>query len=93
MEYRALAEERLNFYYGVGAHVGVWNGRKRNGNPWFKEDRSYTVIGIDAMVAIEYTFSKIPFNVSLDYKPGFNIIGHIGFWRDEFGLSLRYTIK
>ncbi len=88
-----LSEDGFNFYYGVGAHIGTWNGGKKYKNPWFDEDRNYTVIGLDGMVGVEYTFTQIPFNISLDYKPGFNIIGHTGFWGDEFAFSLRYTIK
>lgn len=79
--------DNLYFYYGAGAHIGMWNGNK---NPWFDEDKTYTVIGIDGIVGLEYNFSEIPFNVSLDWKPGFNLIGYTGFWGDELALSFRY---
>lgn len=87
----SLPEEGLDWYWGVGGHVGFWDGRY--GNPWFKDTRTYTVIGVDGIIGIEYTFASIPLNLSLDYKPAFNLVGYSGFWGDEFALSVRYTIK
>lgn len=79
--------DRLNWYYGVGAHIGSWNGDR---NPWFTDKDDHLVIGADLILGIEYNFSEIPFNVSVDIKPAFNIIGYSGLWGDEGALSLRY---
>jgi len=79
---------RLNWYYGFGGHLGFWNGY--NDHRWFDDDKSYTVLGVDGIVGLEYNIEAIPFNVSLDWKPGFNVIGHFGFWGDELALSIRY---
>lgn len=81
--------DRLNFYYGAGVHVGSYNGAKDN--RWFKGDENHTVIGVDGILGLEYNFSEIPLNISIDYKPAFNLIGHTGLWADEGALSLRYT--
>lgn len=78
---------RLYFYYGAGAHVGVWNG---DYNPWFNDNTAHTVIGIDGVAGLEYVFDEIPFNVSLDWKPALNLIGYAGFWGDELALSFRF---
>lgn len=83
---RAFDTPRLNWYYGAGGHLGFWEGRR---TPWF-ENGSYTVVGIDGIIGIEYNIEPIPFNISLDWKPSFNIIGHTGFWGDEVAFSLRY---
>jgi hypothetical protein len=48
------------------------------------------VVGIDGIIGMEYNIEEIPFNISLDWKPGFNILGHTGFWGDELALSVRY---
>ena len=72
--------DRLYFYYGAGGHVGVWEA---NSN-------SYTFIGIDGIIGVEYVLKEIPFNVSLDWKPGFNLIGVSGFVADELALSFRF---
>lgn len=84
---KPLNAERLHFYYGVGGHVGSW--RSRN-NPWFEDDESHVVIGVDGIIGLEYNFLVIPFNLSLDYKPAYNLVGHTGWWGDEGALSLRY---
>lgn len=83
----AFDVDGLYFYYGAGAHIGFWDG---NTSPWFDDNSSYTVIGIDGVVGLEYVFTEIPFNVGLDWKPGFNLIGYTGFWGDELALSFRY---
>lgn len=84
---QAFDTPRLNWYYGFGGHIGFWDGYKDH--PWFN-DGTYTIIGIDGIIGIEYNIEPIPFNISLDWKPGFNIIGYTGFWGDELALSIRY---
>ncbi|MFW5820712.1 MAG: hypothetical protein ACOCWA_05440 [Bacteroidota bacterium] len=83
----AFDVEYLYFFYGGGAHIGFWDG---DSNPWFDENRGYTVIGIDGVIGLEYVFREIPFNIALDWKPGLNLIGTTGFWGDELALSFRF---
>jgi hypothetical protein len=78
---------RLNWYYGAGAHIGFWNG---DNVKWANDNNDYTVIGIDGILGIEYNFEALPFNLSLDWKPAINLIGHNGFWGDGGAFSLRY---
>ena len=79
----AFDTPRLNWYYGFGGHIGFWNGSHR-----YHDQTS--VIGIDGIIGIEYNFDVIPFNISLDWKPGINLIGYSGFWGDEVALSVRF---
>lgn len=79
--------DRLYFYYGAGAHIGFWDGDL---NPWFNDGSTYTVIGIDGIIGVEYVLREIPFNIALDWKPAFNLIGYTGFWGDELALSFRF---
>ncbi len=78
----------LNWYYGFGGHIGGYNGY--NNHPYFHEDRFYTILGVDAILGIEYNISEIPINLSADWKPAFNIIGYTGFWGDQGAISVRY---
>ena len=87
---RAFDTDHLFYYFGGGAHIGVWTG---NTSPWFTGTQTYTVIGIDGILGLEYVFEEIPFNISIDWKPGFNLINNINFWGDEIALSFRYIIK
>jgi hypothetical protein len=84
---KPLPQPRLNWYYGAGLHIGSWNGDR---NPWFNDKENHIVLGADLILGIEYNFSELPLNVSLDIKPGFNVIGYKGLWGDEVALSLRY---
>jgi hypothetical protein len=84
---RAFDTDRLNWYYGFGAHVGFWDG---NRVPWSEDDDQYTVIGLDGILGLEYNFSEIPINLSIDWKPEFNFYGYSGFWADGGALSIRY---
>ena len=88
--HHALSTAGLDFYYGAGAHIGFYNGY--DGHPWGKKGESYSVLGVDGIIGIEYTFD-FPLNISLDYKPSFNILGYSGFWGDELALSVRYVFN
>jgi len=85
---QAFQEPGLNWYYGFGGHIGFWDG---NHSHWGDDDTDYTVIGIDGILGLEYNFSEIPINVSIDWKPTLNIVGYSGFWGDGVGLSVRYV--
>ena|SRR5450759_5875038 len=87
IHHQAFEVEHLNWYYGVGAHIGFWNG---NNVPWTTGDPSYTVIGIDGILGIEYSFSEAPINIGVDWKPAINLVGYTGFWPDGGALSIRY---
>lgn len=84
---QAFEVDRLNWYYGVGAHIGFWNGDNVN---WSDQSTNYTVIGVDGIIGIEYNFLELPINLSADWKPAFNLIGYSGFWADGGAISIRY---
>lgn len=82
----AFDVDRLNWYYGIGGHIGLWNGDLIPDSP----TGSYLAIGVDGILGIEYNFAEIPINISLDWKPRFNIIGYSKFYGDAGAVSLRY---
>ncbi len=84
---RAFDTDRLNWYFGFGAHVGFWNGKRV---PWSENNDQYTVIGVDGILGLEYNFREVPINLSLDWKPELNFYGHSGFWADGGAFSIRY---
>ncbi|WP_143959599.1 hypothetical protein [Litoribacter populi] len=90
--HRNIPEARgLRWYYGAGAHVGFFNAADRRYRGWGDPDRSYTVVGIDGILGLEYTFVEIPLNLSFDWKPAFDVIGYQRLWADGFALSVRYV--
>lgn len=87
--HRQLADvNNLNWYYGFGAHVGFWNANSRS--YWGDPGTAYTVVGIDGILGLEYSFEEIPINLGIDWKPAFNLTGYTGFWGDGGALSIRY---
>jgi hypothetical protein len=83
-----FAVEGLSWYYGFGGHLGFWDGYRSSR---FDEDKTYTVIGIDGILGLEYSFVEVPICLSLDWKPALNVIGHSGFWGDGGAFSIRYA--
>ena len=76
----------LNWYCGVGAHAGFWDaGMNPNVNT------TGAVIGVDAILGIEYTFDEFPINLSLDLLPSLNLIGSTGWGGINGALSIRYV--
>jgi hypothetical protein len=87
----AFQTEGLNFYYGIGAHLGFWGND--NEPPWRDENDSGTVFGLDGILGLEYTFDEIPFNIGVDWKPALNLVPSADFWVDEFAISVRFVIR
>lgn len=83
----AFDVRQLKWYYGGGAHIGFYNG---NNVSWGTNGIAYTIIGIDGILGIEYTFSEIPVNIGIDWKPVLNLIGYSGLW-SEGALSFRFV--
>lgn len=86
---QAFKTQRMKWYIGFGGHVGFWNGDNTE-KYWGDPDTSYTVIGIDGILGLEYNFIEVPINIGIDWKPAFNFYGYSGFWADGGALSIRY---
>lgn len=88
-------EPGLSWYYGFGAHIGYWDGgRAENPNWWdAQHEGGLTIMGADGIIGMEYTFENVPINISLDWKPVFNLIGYSGLWGDMAAISIRYVIN
>jgi len=78
----------LNWFWGLGGHIGFWGADE---NPNLEPTYSGSVIGVDAILGIEYTFDEIPLNLSLDILPSVNLIGHTGWGGINGAISIRYV--
>jgi len=78
----------LNWYWGVGAHVGFWDA---SANKYLPSTYAGSVIGIDGGLGLEYTFDKIPLNLSIDAIPSVHLIGCTRWGGINVGLSARYV--
>jgi hypothetical protein len=82
--------KNLDWFIGIGAHVGFWDRGKYY---WNYYDDSHSIVGMDLIGGLEYTFDEVPINLGLDWKPAFNFIGDDHVWFDGLALSIRYAIK
>lgn len=80
----------LKWYYGGGAHFINY---VENNNDNFGNKDGGLVIGVDGVFGAEYTIREIPITVSLDIRPGINLIGVQSFVPNEIGLSIRYVLS
>lgn len=47
-------------------------------------------LGVGGQLGLEYLFSEIPLQISLDWRPMFNLIPATSFGWSGFGLGIRY---
>jgi len=76
----AFQVERLNLYFGAGAHIGTYDDSNSKG----------INIGVDGILGIEYNFNEVPINIGFDWKPMYHIVGLTGFAPEGGALSIRY---
>lgn len=90
---------KLYYYAGLGAHLGFTRFQPRHGlwaNP-FRFNYAYghfaPVIGLDAILGIEYRLERAPIIFALDAKPFFELFGQNIFRLSPFdiGLSIKFT--
>lgn len=84
--HRPIISKRLNYYAGAGLMSG-------SEYTWHKaDDAAYNsaVMGADLVAGLELTLLK--FNITLDYKPNFNIVGRDKWFTDQVGVSVRAVL-
>ena len=69
----------LKWFYGAGAYVGFENGD--------------TYLGPTGILGLDYKFTNVPINLSLDWKPELDFLPDINFVPDAFALSVRFALK
>jgi hypothetical protein len=103
-KYKPIAIHRIaNFFFvsGIGGHAGYikYNDSQRtivDGVEYYSyREKIAPVIGADLMLGFEYRFESIPINISLDYKPYFELFGQQTFRMDfwDIGFTLRYNFN
>lgn len=77
----------LKVYVGPGGHIGV-----RNDHPYDAPNNSYADVGIDGVLGLDYKFSGLPIDMSIDWQPSFSFFNSEEvFYGDWGGLGIRYT--
>jgi hypothetical protein len=81
----------LKWYVGGGASVGFWGGDFARWASAFDNSYSTVDIGIHPVVGLDYMFSDVPINLSLDFMPSIIIGGWYNGFRGSYGgFSGRY---
>ncbi|MCC9136720.1 hypothetical protein ACFSKU_10575 [Pontibacter silvestris] len=89
----AFNVEGLQWYYGLGGHIGFYDGyyyyRNRGNKRYEHRDDNIFGLGIDGIVGLEYYIREIPFTIGADIKPQLNLPAGGGFWNSA--LHVRYV--
>jgi hypothetical protein len=85
--HKPLSAAGLTYYYGAGGYLAFVktvnvNSQKSSTDP---------NIGAQGVIGLDYKFSNIPLNISLDWKPELNIISDINFEPAAIGFTARFT--
>ncbi|ASZ13946.1 hypothetical protein KTO58_04375 [Chitinophaga pendula] len=91
--WNAFGHPEWNLYAGGGVHIGVYDRFDYDRKRWDRKGNgTYATVGMDGIIGVEYTFKKIPLNLSADLKPFFHFSGETNFIGEEIGgISARYT--
>ncbi|MFD2514587.1 hypothetical protein ACFSRY_11980 [Pontibacter locisalis] len=86
---QAFNAKGLQWYYGIGGHVGFYDGRYyyHRGHDHYDDD--VFGVGIDGVLGLEYYIRDIPFTIGADIKPYINIPRGGGYW--DSALHVRYV--
>ncbi len=76
----------FNWYAGAGASVGYYS------YSYLNSGYSGVPVSILGQIGIEYNFN-IPFRLSLDYRPAFQVTNGAAFVGDGIALGVRYRFK
>jgi hypothetical protein len=89
-----MPEPQLRFLFSAGVHVGYFEACKNI--DWFPDSfdqqEKYLIPGVDLQFGIDYDFTEFPVNLTLDYRPAFNIAYHVGYWYG-IALTVRYVFR
>lgn len=85
--HKPLSAAGLTYFYGAGGYIAFLktvniNTQKTSTDPNF---------GAQGIIGLDYKFTNIPLNISLDWKPELNIVSDINFEPAAIGFSARFT--
>lgn len=91
--------DKLYYYGGLGAHIGFTRYKPHNriiANPFqysYSYGRFAPVVGLDAIIGLEYRLENSPLSFAIDAKPFFELFGQNIFRLSLFdiGLSLKFS--
>ncbi len=79
----------FKWYIGGGGHVGIYSSRAR----YFESETGNSMtLGVDGIAGLEYFMHDMPLQISVDWKPAFNLISTAQLFNewDSGAISIRY---
>jgi len=72
--------KNFGWFAGVGANVGYWDGY----------DHDNLGLGVLAQAGLEYNFQAVPFQITLDARPQWDVLGAASGFGYGVALGIRY---
>ncbi len=85
--HKPFGQSGLRWFYGAGGYIGFM----KHLNTTTNKEESRVNFGAMGVVGLDYKFTNLPLNLSLDWKPELNIVSDIFFEPAAIGLSARFT--
>ena len=82
----------LKLYYGPGMHIGLFSDNVLLPSYYHTRRGRGFLLGLDAVLGIEYTFTEVPFVVGFDLKPALDLSPQPFLYLTS-GLSVRWYFK
>ena len=88
-KHKPLSESGLRWFYGAGGYLSFI----KTYNPNKLKNETNANFGAQGVIGLDYKFTGIPLNLSLDWKPELNIVSDINFEPAAIGLTARFTFS
>ena len=75
--HKPIASVNLQWFIGAGGYIGT--------------SHSTSIFGAAGIIGLDYKFTTVPLNLSLDWKPELNLVSKVGFEASGIGFSARFT--
>lgn len=85
--HKPLASAGLQYFYGGGGYLSFL----KTYNTTTGKNGTNANFGAQGVIGLDYKFSNIPLNLSLDWKPELNIVSDINFEPAAIGFTARFT--
>ena len=85
--HKPLAASGLTWFYGAGGYLAF----EKKVNTTTQKTVTDTNLGAQGVVGLDYKFTNVPLNISLDWKPELNIVSDINFEPAAIGFTARFT--
>ncbi|WP_276502223.1 hypothetical protein [Terrimonas pollutisoli] len=85
--HKPFSSEGLQWFYGGGGYLGfvkTWNPNKNR-------NETDVNVGAQGVIGLDYKFTNLPLNLSLDWKPELNLVSDINFEPAAVGFTARFT--